>query len=76
MAGNLLNVQNHELGRLQRGKAYDDVDDADLEAGVIAKYPGIYDDIPRTPLPPVGADVTRCLLARAKATMWHLMQQP
>lgn len=24
----------------------------------------------------LGADVTRCLLARAKATMWHLMQEP
>jgi hypothetical protein len=38
--------------------AYDDLDDAALEAAVTAKHPGVYDDLPRSTLPtkPVSAE--------------------
>lgn len=35
--------------RAKYGAAYDDLSDAELEAKIDAKYPGDYDDIPRTP---------------------------
>ena len=38
--------------------AYDDLDDAALEAAVTSKHPGVYDDLPRSTLPtrPVSAE--------------------